>query len=294
MSNIQGLDENLPVTHHNDVYPTIDPGTHFSAQTYRSKVVLITGASRGIGAEAALAYVRSGAAVVLVARSKGALEEVAAGIRSAAPHAKLLALPADVRDTQAMGAAIQATLSHFGRIDIVIANAGTSTSISDPLDTKDPEGWWNTFEVNIRGTYNTFRPSAAPLRRSKGYFIAISSTGAQLRVPGASDYCISKHTVNRLVEFIALEYPQVKAFSLHPGEIYTQLQREVRGTGGPLVKYDTPQLPAGTMLHLTSGRMDWLNGRYLSANWDLGELERDMKGIILERGWLVNKLDTHL
>jgi len=61
-----------------------------------------------------------------------------------------------------------------------------------------------------------------------------------------------------------LEYPQVKTFSLHPGEILTQLQRDVRGVDGPSIKYDTPQLPAATMLFLTSGRMDWLNGRYAS------------------------------
>jgi len=65
---------------------------------------------------------------------------------------------------------------------------------------------------------------------------------------------------------------------LHPGEIYTQLQKEVRGVELLSVKYDAPQLPAATMLCLTSGKMDWLNGRYISANWDLDEVEKKMKG----------------
>ncbi|KAI0296091.1 NAD-P-binding protein [Multifurca ochricompacta] len=290
MSIINGLDENLPVTHHHDVYPAISPEPLFAAQTYRGKVVLITGASRGIGAETATAYARAGASVAVVARWKGTLDESAAAIRSAVSEAQVLAVPADVRDAKAVHDAVQATLSRFGQIDIVIANAGTATKLSGTLDSKDPDDWWNTFEVNIRGVYNTFRASVMPLKTSKGYFIAISSVGAQLRVPGASDYCISKHAVNRLVEYIAIEHPSIKTFSLHPGEIYTQLQKDTRDVDDRSVKYDSPLLPAATMLYLTSGRVDWLNGRYLSANWDLEVIEKEMKEIIVTKGGLVNKL----
>ncbi|KAI0245723.1 hypothetical protein BJV78DRAFT_1137240, partial [Lactifluus subvellereus] len=205
------------------VYPAIDPAPHFSAQTYRDKVVFITGASRGIGAETALTYARAGASVAILARWQRTLDERASEIRTSVPGAQVLVVPADVRDAEAVSAAVQATLSRFGRIDIVIANAGTSTKITDPLHLKDPDGWWNTFEVNIRGVYNTLRASVLALQASKGYFIAVSSVGAQLCVPGASDYCISKYALNRLVEFIAVEYPHIKTFSLHPGEIYTQL-----------------------------------------------------------------------
>ncbi|KAI0294554.1 NAD-P-binding protein [Russula brevipes] len=290
MSTITSLDkEDLPVTHHDDIYPAIDPQPHFSGKTYRDKVVLITGASRGIGAETALAYARAGASVAILGREKRTLDGRAREIRSSVSDARVLVVPADVRDAQAVGAAVHATLSHFERIDIVVANAGTATSVSDPLHAKDPDAWWNTFEVNVRGVYNALRASAMALQASKGYFIAVSSAGAQMRVPGASDYCISKHALNRLVEFIAVEYPQIKAFSLHPGEIYTQLQRETRGDVSS-VKFDAPQLPPATMLFLTSGRMDWLNGRYVSANWNLAEVERDMKESIMERGGLINKL----
>ena len=116
------------------------------------------------------------------------------------------------------------------------------------------------------------------LQASNGYFIAVSSVGAQLRISGASDYCISKHAMNRLVEFIVIgellslisglsdlnhpaEYPQIKAFSFHPGEILTEMQKYARGVDWSSIKYDSPQLSTATMLFLTSGRMDWLNGR---------------------------------
>ena len=158
------------------VYPTIDPELHFSAQTYRGKVVLITGASRGIGAETALAYARAGASVAILARWKQTLDERAAEIRSSIPSAQIFVVPTDVRDAQAVNAAVKATLSRFEKIDIVIANAGTATGLSERtsipqlktrektvhfsrrlVHAKDPDGWWNTFEVNIRGVYNTLR-----------------------------------------------------------------------------------------------------------------------------------------
>ena len=187
------------------VYPTIDPEPHFSAQTYRGKVVLITGASRGIGAETALAYARAGASVAILARWQKTLDERAAEIRSSVPGAQVLVVPADVRDVQAVDAAVQTTLSRFERIDIVVANAGAITLSNrksvffnfklgrNPhlytvrrldLHAKDPDGWWNTFEVNIRGVHNTFRCAdiRAPMRLSVLFLLQLlchGSTGVQ-------------------------------------------------------------------------------------------------------------------
>jgi NAD(P)-dependent dehydrogenase (short-subunit alcohol dehydrogenase family) len=158
------------------VYPTIDPEPHFSEQTYRGKVVLITGASRGIGAETALSYARAGASVAILARLEKTLDERADEIRSSVPGAQVLVVPADVRDAQAVESAVRATLSRFERIDIVVANAGALTTVKRTLilfnstlghslhllhplvlHAKDPDRWWNTFEVNVRGVYNTLR-----------------------------------------------------------------------------------------------------------------------------------------
>ena len=133
------------------------------------------------------------------------------------------------------------------------------------------------------------------MEKTQGYIIAISSIGAQLRFPGASDGCITKHAVNRLVEFIVigkktlvflsifwlsgktddknrntnlrrLEHPSIRAFALAPGQIPTRLAAETgalgdsedgNGVGAP----DSITLPAATMLYLTSGCADWLSGR---------------------------------
>lgn len=125
----------------------------------------------------------------------------------------------------------------------------------------------------------------AALENTQGYIVVISSSGAQLRVPGASDACISKFAVNRLVEFIVLgkplrfctniddikriigtEHPSIRAFALAPGLLPTRLATDaVAGAGGSggLETPDAIALPASTMLYLTSGPADWLSGRFV-------------------------------
>ena len=109
--------------------------------------------------------------------------------------------------------------------------------------------------------------------------------GGQLRVPGGSDGCISKHAVNRLIEFIALgksrhllsffsgilinaEHPSVRTFALAPGYLPTRIAVETGtineyGEGDPRIPLNTVALPAATMLYLTSGRANWLSGRFV-------------------------------
>ncbi|KAI9447708.1 NAD-P-binding protein [Lactarius indigo] len=291
MDKFVGYEEELPVTNRHDVYSAIDPKGAFANQTYRGKVVLITGASRGIGQETAITYAMAGANVTIAGRSQETLDKTAAMIHAAVSGAQVLAVPTDVRDPKATEAAVQATLERFGRLDILISNAGAAGNLNQKLGDKDPDRWWNTFEVNVRGTFNTVRASLSALEKTSGRIVVVSSSAAQIRIPHASDYSTSKHALNRLVEFIALEYPKLTVFALHPGGIKTQLAIDtgIRSSGGhfPL---STLQLPAATMLYLTSGRIDWLNGKYLAATWDIAEIERDWKEKIQAGNVLISKL----
>ncbi|KAI9447683.1 NAD-P-binding protein [Lactarius indigo] len=293
IQSIVGYEEELHVTSRHDVYSAIDPKEAFANQTYRGKVVLITGASRGIGQETAITYAMAGANVTIAGRSQGTLDKAAAVIHAAVSGAQVLAVPTDVRDPKATEAAVQATLERFGRLDVLIANAGALSNINQKLGDKDPGQWWNTFEVNVRGVYNTVRASLSALEKTSGRIVVISSGLAQLRLAHTSDYGTSKHAINRLVEFIALEYPKLTVFALHPGVIKTQLGKEAGAEYPDSLPLDPLQLPAATMLYLTSGRVDWLNGKYLSANWDMSEIERDWKEKIQAGGpggVLINKL----
>ena len=99
-----------------------------AGQTFAGKVVLISGASSGIGAESAKLYARAGASVALSARSKENIDKTVAEILKEVPSAKLLAGSVDARDTEATTNFVKATIEKFGRLDVLVANAGASSS----------------------------------------------------------------------------------------------------------------------------------------------------------------------
>jgi NADPH:quinone reductase-like Zn-dependent oxidoreductase len=142
-ANIVGMDENLPVTQHHEfvptfvtstllllshsVYPFVDPNQHYTSQAFKGQVVLITGASRGIGQEAALQYARAGASLVLVSRKQETLDETRAVILKEVPGTEVVTIVADVKDPVSAEEAIKATKSRFGRLDVLVANAGATS-----------------------------------------------------------------------------------------------------------------------------------------------------------------------
>ena len=125
---------------------------------------------------------------------------------------------------------------------------------------------------------------------SGGHLILISSVGAQLLTPGASDYQTSKHAINRLCEFVNVDHGEdgVKCFAVHPGGVPTALGKNMPGElHAHLV--DSPDLAAGFIVWLCSGAADWARGRFLSSNWDVAELDR-LQNHILQHDLLVNRL----
>ncbi|KAI9508120.1 NAD-P-binding protein [Russula earlei] len=299
-----GLDEDLKVSSRDDIYPTIDPKAHYDAQTFSGKVVLIAGASRGIGAEIAMQYARAGAKLSLVGRTQAALDASRDAILRERPTAKILTFPADVRDVTKAAEIVASTVARFGRLDILVSNAAILRRmdlrmfiprIVSPADfipllafaSKDPKGWWDVLEVNIRGTYNFIHFAVPELLKTKGQLVILTSGAAQVRIPTASEYCVSKFAINRLAEFVTVEYPDIKVFAVHPGVVKTDMFVE---SGIDFEVNATVGLPAATILYLTSGNADYLNGRYVSSTWDLGEVERDWKEKILAQNGLVSKL----
>jgi len=230
----------------------------------------------------------------MFARSQENLVKVRAEILSQAPSAKLLVASVDVRDTLSVAEFVRGTVEKFGRIDILVPNAGAMTPLTQLLADKDADAFWNTFEVNVKGVYNIIRASMPYLQETNGRIIAVGSNAAQLRIQFCSDYCTSKFALQRLIEFVALEYPNIKSFVLHPGAVIaTGLGEKNYDPDAPAFKgleCDTVALPAATILHLAAGKADWLHGRFVSARWDLGEVERDWKEKILEGNALVCKL----
>ncbi|KAF8516268.1 NAD-P-binding protein [Gautieria morchelliformis] len=268
--------ENLKVTARHDVYPGIDPKHHYDAQTFKGKV------------EIARSYARAGASVILVARSQATLDSVKSTINLESPNASVLVVAADVVHADHVQAAVQAAVAKFGKLDIAIANAGKADPWGKALTDIDPNSWWMVMDVNIRGVYNVAHFCLPHLDQSKGHFVTISSGAAQLRIPSASHYCVSKHAIGRFNEFIAMEHPDIKTFAVHPGAIPTDMSKEVLSASG--VTFDSIRLPAATLMRLTSGRDNYLSGKYVSTTWDLDEVEEKYKEKIIQEEALVSRL----
>jgi len=144
-----------------------------ASQDFSAKTVLITGASRGIGAASARAFADAGANVVLTARSEDALAELAAEIGE-----KALALPCDVADAKAVQDVVAKTLAHFGSLDVLIGNAGMIAPISRLADT-DPDAYSRTIDVNLKGVFYGMQAVLPHMvAQGAGTIITISSGAA--------------------------------------------------------------------------------------------------------------------
>jgi NAD(P)-dependent dehydrogenase (short-subunit alcohol dehydrogenase family) len=207
----------------------------------------------------------------------------------------------DVTDEEQVKASIKDCVAKFGGIDVVDSNAGYLNHWKK-IGESDPTSWWKTWEVNLKGTYYVIRYTMSHLIESAkkhsargstgGHLILISSIGAQLVRPTASDYQTSKHAINRLCEFVDVDHGEdgIKCFAIHPGGVPTVLAKNMpKEVHVNLV--DDPDLAAGFAVWLCSGKADWAKGRYLSSNWDVDELTQ-LKDQILGDDLLVNRLRT--
>ncbi|KAI8629613.1 NAD(P)-binding protein [Xylariaceae sp. FL1651] len=292
------------------VYPTVPPnwGADFTKTirydtydfiepTRRShcagKAVLITGGSKGIGLGIAVSYAKAGAShIAITSRSESGVSAVVAEIQKAATEAAreapdVVALTMDVTDSASVKKAALELESRFGRLDILISNAGFLAHYDNILD-GDEDEWWTSFDVNLRGSYLVAKAFLPLLLKSGGdkTIIAISSTGALHFHKGGSSYQISKFALLRLMEFLMAEYADqgLLTYSVHPGGVATDLASRLPQDTQSWLKC-TPALGGDTITFLTSERQEWLAGRYLTAMWDMEEFFK-MKGEIVERDLL--------
>jgi NAD(P)-dependent dehydrogenase (short-subunit alcohol dehydrogenase family) len=293
--------QSLSLTERHARYGAIDPASALRGSA-SGKVVFITGGSRGIGQATAVAFAEAGArAIYLTARSEQALEQTRDLIRQANAETQCAFSTCDVTSAAQVEAAVSACVERFGGIDVAAASAGY-LDLWAKIGESDPESWWRTWEVNVRGVYHLIRFSVPHLIESAkrwgaegssgGHLILVSSIGAQRLLPTASDYQTSKHAINRLCEFVNVDHGQdgIKCFAIHPGGVATDLGRNMPAAMHAYLT-DSPELAAGFMVWLASGKADWATGRYLSANWDVEELTA-LKDQILRDDLLVNRLRT--
>lgn len=228
------------------------------------RTVLITGASRGIGAAAARAFAQAGANVVLLARGVDDIADLAGEI---GPQA--LAVPCDVTRWHEVERAVAAAVETFGGLDAAILNAGAIEPIA-PLARSDPEGWWQAVDVNLRGVYHGIRATMDVLPQG-GTIVTVSSGAAHSPLEGWSHYCAAKAGAWMLTRSAHHEAGRrLRILALSPGTVATRMQREIKASGiGPVAglaweDHIPPEWPARALVWLCTAEADDLRGTEVS------------------------------
>ena len=216
----------------------------------RNKVTIITGASAGIGLATAKLFDQHGAKLVLVARSAESLQRQAAEFQDA------MAIPTDLRDTAAVRRMVQEAHEHFGRIDVLINNAGQG--LYAPVEQIDLHQYRELLELNVVAVLAAMQ-AVIPILRAQGggVIVNISSGLSKLYVPGMAGYASTKYALNAitLTARAELANDNIRVGLVVPGRTATDFWRKaIHNVGGladipnPGMPMDTPEIVAAKIL----------------------------------------------
>ena len=231
------------------------------------KSILITGASRGIGAATAREFAANGARVLLCARGEARIASVAEEIRAASGIADHLAV--DVADYAQVDAAVAKAVADFGGLDVLINNAGLIDPV-ERLEHATVKAWNHLIDVNVKGVFHGIR-AALPVMKAAGggTILSIGSGAATSALEGWSHYCASKAAVHHLNRVLHLEEAAngIRALVLSPGTVATDMQIAIRDSGiNPVSQINwqnhiAPEWVANTLVWMCDPAADdWLGG----------------------------------
>lgn len=240
-----------------------------------NKVILITGASRGIGAVLAEAVAAAGAKVVInYAGSKEAAEELAKKISGSGGAA--IAVQADVSKAEDVKRLFDVSIEKFGRIDVLINNAGIM--INKPIKDVTDEDFTKQFEINVRGVFNTLREAATRLA-DNGSIINFSTSSNRLMLPTYGVYVATKAAVEQLTRVFSKEIGArgINVNSVSPGPTNTDLF--LNGKSEEMIarlasqsvfnRIAEPQDIVGVVLFLASDDAKWITAQNFGVNGGL-------------------------
>lgn len=251
------------------------------------KVVLVTGASRGIGLAVAEELLKCGNVVYGLGRSKLATLPKVASLQASFQQ-NFFYESADICSSNDSDKVVKNLLDRFGRLDAIVHNAG----VLDPIvriadiatDSSSYEGYRKLFDVNFFSVAQLTSRCMEELRKTRGHLVFVSSGAATHAYKGWSAYCTSKAALNMLCECVALEEPDVFTVAIRPGVVDTDMQAVIRNDGlkgmgkeahSQFIDFQKnarllpPEKPAKVIAKLAVDRnikRDELNGKFFS--WD--------------------------
>ncbi|KAI4282576.1 MAG: hypothetical protein L6R38_002825 [Xanthoria sp. 2 TBL-2021] len=300
------------IDRHNDTYPYISPGKYIGSLP--NKIVVITGAGRGIGRATSLAFAAAGANVVCVARTKSDLDAVVHSIAEKG-HPKAHAIAGDVTDPSLPSRLIQETEEMFGNpIDILINNAGISR-ISNIEHDRDYSIPWHVIDINMRGSMALIHALApSMIGRKKGTIINVVSVLASENPEYFTAYSAAKAGMLKATHIMDREFREhgIQTYAVHPGMIaettlgHGALNPEAQEKSPSVKEFmgrfvpsmnDSLALAADTFVALAADPdARFMSGRYVDATQDLGqvlaEAKKGLEGRIEKEGLYTLKVDT--
>jgi NAD(P)-dependent dehydrogenase (short-subunit alcohol dehydrogenase family) len=247
----------------------------------QDRVAVVTGASRGLGRAIALGLAEAGADLVLSSRAQPDLDALAAEVERGGRRA--LALATDVVQPDALQRLADAALGRFGRVDVLINNAGISPVFkrSELMDLAD---WRQILDVNLTGAFVACQVfGRIMLQQQRGVIVNMTSVAARSGFPRLSAYCASKGGLEALTRVLGVEWATqgVRVNAIGPAFVETDMTADVRAHQGisasllqrtPMRRYATPEEIVGAALFLASDASSYMTGQvvYPDGGWLAG------------------------
>ncbi|RZJ96172.1 MAG: SDR family oxidoreductase [Novosphingobium sp.] len=243
---------------------------------FSGRVAIVTGGATGIGYATALQLAKLGASVVICSRTVAELEAAAARIATESGQ-RCLAVPTDVKDEAAVIALVERTVAEFGRIDVLVNNAGGTRM--GPLETIPTKGWDSIFDLNVKSAYVATREVGKHMIAQKsGAIVNISSGAGENGVRGGAHYSAAKAALQMFTRVTAAEWGKhgIRVNCVAAGAIASPrvldawqvagLEPETMGQAIPLRRTGTPDEMANMIVFFASDAASYITGQTIGVN----------------------------